>query len=68
VSAPALASPTTFAFEDCACSNAEEKSNVLIGNTTDYLGVFPRLLPHVQAFSLSRNPDLARYSRWPDIH
>src|SRR5260370_40656662 len=31
VSPPALASPTTFAFEDCACSRKDEKSDELIG-------------------------------------
>src|SRR5258708_35328992 len=31
VSAPAFASPMTFAFEDCACSRKEEKSGVLMG-------------------------------------
>jgi len=34
VSAPAFARPTTLAFEDCACSKAEEKSDVLIGTRT----------------------------------
>src|SRR5207302_1076964 len=31
VSPPALASPMTFAFEDCACRRNDEKSLVLIG-------------------------------------
>src|SRR5215472_6809871 len=31
VSPPALASPMTFAFDDCACSKNDERSLVLIG-------------------------------------
>src|ERR1700741_1792238 len=31
VSPPALASPMTFAFDDCACNKNEEKELVLIG-------------------------------------
>src|ERR1700719_714925 len=31
VSPPALASPMTFAFDDCACSRNDEKSLVLSG-------------------------------------
>ncbi len=47
VSPPALASPITLAFEACACSRYDEKSEVLSGCRTLPSTLPPDLLHHI---------------------
>src|SRR5258707_4512048 len=57
VSPPALASPITFAFEDCACSRNDEKSEVLSGCLTP-----PSTLPPLAVTVAA----VSRSSAWPN--
>src|SRR5260370_7025053 len=69
VSPPALASPTTFAFEDCACSRKDEKSDELIGCFTPP-STLPPLAVTTPAVSASHprpqaQPTLTKHQRSP---